>query len=116
MKLALLLPGYLDSPDYLHLKTFDQKLTSLGYIVERLDPCGLWWSRGDIKKYSVTNYLKQIKDRLDHYKDSKPDEVVIIGHSLGGLISIVAGNRMDQITKVKAFDSHSRRRVNNMVA
>ena len=40
MKLALLLPGYLDSPDYLHMKIFEKGLKGLGYTTERLDP--LW--------------------------------------------------------------------------
>lgn len=33
MKIAVLLPGYLDSPDYLHMKFFDTRLTRLGYTV-----------------------------------------------------------------------------------
>lgn len=31
MKVALLLPGYLDSPDYLHMQTFSKRLSELGY-------------------------------------------------------------------------------------
>ncbi len=38
MKLALLLPGFLDSPDYLHLTTIEKGLQALGYTVVRLDP------------------------------------------------------------------------------
>jgi hypothetical protein len=38
MKVALLLPGYLDSPDYLHMMTFENMLKELGFVVERLDP------------------------------------------------------------------------------
>ncbi len=57
MKVALLLPGYLDSPDYLHLRMFDKRLTKLGYTVERLDPCNLW-KNNDISKYSITNFIK----------------------------------------------------------
>ena len=62
MKLALLLPGYLDSPDYLHMKTFEKGLKKLGYTTERLDPCDLW-KTGDVKNYTITNYLKQIQER-----------------------------------------------------
>lgn len=99
MKLALLLPGYLDSPDYLHMKVFEKRLIELGYVVERLDPCNLW-KTGDINNYSITNYLKQIESRVVNYKNSKPDDIVLIGHSLGAFTAIIAGNRIPEVTKI----------------
>lgn len=80
MKLALLLPGFCDSPDYLHMKTFEKRLKELGYTVERLDPCSLW-KTNDTTKYSITNYLTQINETIMTYKSKKPDEIVLIGHS-----------------------------------
>ncbi len=41
MKLVILLPGYLESPDYRHLVVIDEKLSGLGYEVKRVDLCGL---------------------------------------------------------------------------
>lgn len=102
MKLALLLPGYLDSPDYLHLVTFEKRLKELGYTVERLDPCNLWTS-GDVSNYSVTNYIEQIKDRVDFYNNQNPEEILLIGHSLGGFTSILAGNSIPEVTKIVAL-------------
>lgn len=102
MKLALLLPGYLDSPNYLHLMTFEKRLEELGYNVERLDPCNLW-STGNVNNYSVTNYVKQIKDRIDSYKNQQPEEVLLLGHSLGGFTSIVAGSLISDVTKIVAL-------------
>lgn len=99
MKLALLLPGYLDSPDYLHLKTFERKLTELGYTVERLDACHLW-ETGDVDNYSITNFIKQIRERVESYKDQNPEEIVLIGHSMGGFTSIIAGSRIPEVTKI----------------
>lgn len=99
MKLALLLPGYLDSPDYLHMKTFEKRLKELGYVVERLDPCNLW-ETGDIQNYSVTNYLKQITEVVDSYKNQSPEEVLLVGHSMGAFMSIIAGNRIKEVTKI----------------
>lgn len=99
MKLALLLPGYLDSPDFLHMKVFEKRLKEIGYTAERLDPCNLW-KTGDVNNYSVTNYIKQIKDRIDYYKGQHPDEVVLIGHSLGAFTSIIAGNLFSEVTKI----------------
>lgn len=99
MKLALLLPGYLDSPDYLHLKNFDKRLTELGYTVERLDACNLW-ETGNVDTYSITNYVKQIRERVEFYKDQNPEEVILLGHSLGGFTAIIAGSRIAEVTKI----------------
>lgn len=104
MKIALLLPGYLDSPDYLHMKTFEKRLRELGYTVERLDPCNLWGS-GDVSNYSITNYIQQIRERVKFYKDKNPEEIVLIGHSLGGFTSIIAGSRIKEVTKIVALCS-----------
>jgi len=102
MKLALLLPGYLDSPDYLHMITFENGLKKLGYTVERLDPCNLWKTK-DTKNYTVTNFIKQIKDRIDHYEKQNPEEIVLVGHSMGGFTAIVAGSKIDEVTKIVAL-------------
>jgi esterase/lipase len=99
MKVALLLPGYLDSPDYLHLKTIASTLAEIGYEAEALDPCRLW-ETGNQNGYTVTNYLKQITDRLAYYSQKSPSELVLIGHSLGGLLSIIAGSQNSNVTRV----------------
>lgn len=102
MKLALLLPGYLDSPDYLHLVTFEKRLRELGYTVERLDACNLW-KTGDVKNYTITNFIKQIKERVDFYKGRNPEEILLLGHSNGAFTSIVAGARIPEVTKIIAL-------------
>jgi len=102
MKLALLLPGYLDSPDYLHMKTFEKRLSELGHTVERLDPCNLWQT-GDVNNYSTTNFIKQIRERVEFYKNQNPEEVVLIGHSMGGFTAIIAGSRIKEVTRMVAL-------------
>lgn len=102
MKIALLLPGYLDSPDYSHMLIFENGLKKLGYIVERLDACNLW-KTGDVNNYSITNFIKQIKERVEYYEKQKPDEIVLIGHSNGAFTSIIAGNRLQGVTKIVAL-------------
>lgn len=99
MKVALLLPGYLDSPDYLHMKTFEKRLSDLGYTVERLDPCNLW-ETGDVTNYSITNFIKQIRERVKFYQHQNPREIVLIGHSMGGFTAIIAGSRIKEVTKI----------------
>jgi len=101
MKLALLLPGYLDSPDYLHMMIFEKRLQKLGYEVKRLDPCDLW-KTDDAVSYTVTNYLKSIRKEIDNNIGGKPREIVLIGHSLGGFMAIMAGNKYKEVTKIIA--------------
>ena len=102
MKVALLLPGYLDSPDYLHMITFEKGLENMGYTVERLDACNLW-KTGDVENYTISNFIKQIKERVDFYKGQNPEEIVLIGHSNGAFTSIVAGARIPEVTKIVAL-------------
>jgi len=102
MKVALLLPGYLDSPDYLHMITFQKGLEEIGYTVERLDLCNLWKTK-NTQNYNVTNSIKQIRHRVSYYKKQNPDEIVLIGHSMGGFTAIVAGNKIDDVTKIIAL-------------
>lgn len=102
MKVALLLPGYLDSPDYLHLVTFENRLKELGYTTERLD-LGYLWKTGDPKNYTVTNFLDQIKERVDYYKPQNPEEILLLGHSRGAFVAIIAGHRIKNVTKIIAL-------------
>lgn len=98
----MLLPGYLDSPDYLHLRLFQERLEQLGYRVERLDACRLW-ETGDDNKYTITNFLKQIREIIESYQNSEPEEVILIGHSMGDFTSIIAGSRISAVTKIVAL-------------
>ena len=102
MKVALLLPGYLDSPLYLHMLTFEKRLIELGYVVERLDLCQLW-ETGDVTNYTVTNSLRQTKKRVAFYASQHAEEILLLGHSNGAFISIIAGARIPEITKVIAL-------------
>lgn len=104
MKLALLLPGYIDSPDYLHLKTIDNSLTELGYTVERLD-LGDLWKTGNAEKYTVTNFINQISERINFYKDQNLEEILLIGHSRGAFTAIIAGNRIKEVSRIVALCS-----------
>ncbi|MDD2823391.1 MAG: prolyl oligopeptidase family serine peptidase [Candidatus Daviesbacteria bacterium] len=102
LKVALLLPGYLDSPEYLHMKVFAKKLEELGYTVERIDPCSLW-KTGDVNNYTITSYIKQVSDLVEFYSSKNPEEIILIGHSLGAYVAIIVGNRMKEVTKIVAL-------------
>jgi len=99
MKLALLLPGYIESPDYRHLVIIDNKLKDLGYATIRVDACDLW-KKGDCSHYSTTDYVKQVADIIDSYLSQDPTEVVLIGHSLGTLVAAHISNLYSQVTRI----------------
>jgi pimeloyl-ACP methyl ester carboxylesterase len=84
------------------LVTFEKRLKELGYTVERLDVCNLW-KTGDVQNYTITNFIKQIKERVDFYKNQNPEDIVLIGHSNGAFTSIVAGSRIPEVTKIVAL-------------
>lgn len=102
MKVAILLSGYLDSPDYLHIKIFAERLTLLGYKVICLDPCNLW-NGGDISNYTITNYVKQVEKVVNAEAVHNPEDIIVIGHSLGGFVAILAGQRLSKVTKIVAL-------------
>ncbi len=97
-----MLPGYLDSPDYLHMKTFQNRLKELGYIVEGLD-LGDLWRTGNATNYTVTYFINQIRERIGYYKSLNPKELLLLGHSRGAFTAIIAGNRIKEVTKIIAL-------------
>lgn len=80
-------------------------LANSGYLVMRFDPTGTWESGGTISGYSATNYLADIRSCLDFLKRkvTNPKQIVVIGHSFGGMTAIVAGEKFDDITHVIAL-------------
>jgi pimeloyl-ACP methyl ester carboxylesterase len=87
-KLALILPGRLDTKDYAHMTSLVDFFASRGYLAISFDPPGTWDSSGEIDIYSTTNYLKAI-DELIEYFGNRP--TVLAGHSRGGTVAIHAG-------------------------
>ncbi|MBP9817894.1 alpha/beta hydrolase [Candidatus Shapirobacteria bacterium] len=99
MKLALLLPGYLESPDYHHLVVIGEKLKSLGYTTIRVDACHLWETR-NASLYTTTNYLHQVEDIIKSFQSQNPTEIILVGHSQGSFVALLAGNNNLNITKI----------------
>lgn len=87
-KLALVLPGKLDTKDYSHMKSHVNYLVKMGYFALSFDPPGTWESPGDIKLYTMTNYLKAINELIGYYGNK---QTFVIGHSRGGSMAIIAG-------------------------
>ena len=87
-KFALIIPGKLDTKNYANMVSHVNYMANKGYFALSFDPPGTWESQGDIKIYTMTNYLKAINEIISHY-GNKP--TVIIGHSRGGRMAELAG-------------------------
>lgn len=103
-KLALVLPGKLDTKDYSHMINHVNFLAGLGFFALSFDPPGTWESPGDIDLYNVTNYLKAINELISYYGD-RP--AFVMGHSRGGSMAMLAGTTNPKITAFAAAMSHS---------
>jgi pimeloyl-ACP methyl ester carboxylesterase len=101
-KLALVLPGRLDTKDYAHMTSHVDYLASIGYYAISFDPPGTWESPGPIDLYTTTNYLKAINELIEHY-GNKP--TVLVGHSRGGTIALLAGATNPYVTNMVAIMS-----------
>lgn len=98
-KLAIVLPGRLDTKDYPHMRSHVEYLASKGFFALSFDPPGTWESRGQIGLYTMTNYSKAIRELIEYF-GNKP--TLLVGHSRGGSMAMLAGTT---ITKVIAFVS-----------
>lgn len=103
-KMALLLPGQLDTKDYAHMVSHVDCLADKGYYAVSFDPPGTWESPGDISLYTMTNYLKAINELIELF-GSKP--TVLMGHSRGGTMAMLAGAQNEAVTHIIAVMSHT---------
>jgi len=102
-KLALILPGRLDTKDYPHMRSHVDYLASIGYLALSFDPPGTWESPGSIKLYTMTNWLKAINELIKYF-DNKP--TVLMGHSRGGSMAMLAGTQNNHVTHIITAMSH----------
>jgi len=63
-------------------------LAGLGYFALSFDPPGTWESPGDIKSYTMTNYLKAVDELIEYYGNK---QTFVMGHSRGASMAILAG-------------------------
>jgi len=94
-KLAIVIPGRLDTKDYIHNTGLVDYLATRGYFALSFDPPGTWESPGDIELYTTTNLLKAV-DELIEYFGNKP--TLLAGHSRGGTIAMLAGPKNPHVT------------------
>ena len=85
-KLAIVVPGRLDTKDYIHNTSLVDSLATKGFYALSFDPPGTWESPGSIELLTTTNYLKAINELIEHF-DNKP--TLLLGHSRGGATAIL---------------------------
>lgn len=96
-KLAIVLPGRLDTKDYECFTKHIEYLASKGFLAISFDPPGTWESPGGTELFTTTNYIKAVNELIEYF-GNKP--TLLIGHSRGATVSILAGA---QNPAVKAF-------------
>ena len=94
-KLAIVIPGRLDTKDYIHNTSLVDYLADRGYLALSFDPPGTWESPGSIELYTTTNYLKTVYELIEYFGD-KP--TLLAGHSRGGTIAMLAGSENPHVT------------------
>ena len=87
-KLAIVLPGRLDTKDYASCKSHIEYLADKGYFAVSFDPPGTWDSPGGIELFTTTNYIKAVGEVIEYY-GNKP--TLLLGHSRGGSTASLAG-------------------------
>jgi pimeloyl-ACP methyl ester carboxylesterase len=114
-KLALVLPGLLDTKDYPHMRSHTEFLAALGYYAISFDMPGTWESGNNIEEYTTTNSLRAVSELTMKY--SKP--TLLVGHSNGGRLALLASIRNPEVeaciaimnapTFVRASNYHDRK-------
>lgn len=102
-KLALVLPGQLDTKDYAHTTSHVDFLAEQGYYALSFDPPGTWESPGGISLYTITNYLKAVEELIEYF-GNRP--TVLMGHSRGGSVAMLAGFKNKFVTHIVAVMSN----------
>jgi alpha/beta superfamily hydrolase len=109
-RIALVLPGKLDTKDYPHMQSHVDFLAGQGFFALSFDPPGTWESPGGIELYTMTNYLKTI-DELIGYFGNRP--TVLLGHSRGGSMAMLGAITNPHVTHFIAIMSRAGESVPN---
>jgi len=103
-KLVLVLPGKLDTKDYRHMHAHVDFLASKGYLALSFDPPGTWESGEDNSLYTMSNYLKAVNEVIEYYGNK---QTLLLGHSRGGSMAMLAGMKNKYVTHFIAIMSHA---------
>lgn len=93
-KVVICLPGRLDTKDYACFTSHLEYLANKGFFAIAFDPPGTWDSPGSIDLYNTTNYVKAVNELIEYF-GNKP--TLLMGHSRGGAVSILASTNPNVI-------------------
>ncbi len=96
-KVALLLPGRLDTKDYINFVSHIEYLSERGFYAVSFDPPGTWESPGSSELFTTTNYIKAVNEMIE-LLGNKP--TILIGHSRGGATASLAGTDNPFVTAI----------------
>lgn len=88
-KVAILLPGRLDTKDYVNFTSHLDYLASKGFYTLAIDPPGTWDSPGKIEDYSTSTYVQAVNELIE-YLGNRP--TLLLGHSRGGATAMLASS------------------------
>lgn len=103
-QLAIVIPGRLDTKDYIHMQSLVDDLASEGFFALSFDPPGTWESPGGIELHTTTNIHKAIHEVIEYY-GNRP--TVLVGHSRGGSHAMLTGTTNPHVTHFVAIMSHA---------
>lgn len=86
-KLAILIPGRLDTKDYANFISHAEYLAGHGFLALAFDPPGTWESDGTIEDYTTTNYIKAVNEIIEYF-GNRP--TLLLGHSRGGTTAMLS--------------------------
>lgn len=101
-KVAIVIPGRLDTKDYIHITSLVNYLAGLGFYALSFDPPGTWESGSNIEAYTATSILR-VTDEIITALGNRP--TVMIGHSRGGTQALLTGTRNSAVTHMVAIMS-----------
>lgn len=102
-KLAIVLPGRLDTKDYFHLTSLVDYLSTKDYFALSFDPAGTWESPGSIGLYTNSNTINSVEELIEYF-GNKP--TLLAGHSRGGTIAMLVGPKNQYVTHFISIFSH----------
>jgi dipeptidyl aminopeptidase/acylaminoacyl peptidase len=105
----MILHGFTGYKEEAHFEKLEEILVKNGFAVIRFDASGSGSSEGSFEKdYSMSNFLKDINSVYNYLQKLEfvnKDKIGIVGHSMGGLLSIAFASLNPEIYACVAISS-----------
>lgn len=98
---AILMPGRLDTKDYINFVKHGEFLAKNGYMAISIDPPFTWDSPGDLQNYTTSNYVRAVNELIEYFGNKT---TLLLGHSRGGATAMIASSNpnVDAIVLINA--------------